>query len=308
MVNTSSKSIHFVYISMVIATVFWAGAFIAGKMAAASFLPLTLTFLRFLFTLPIIFLLLKIKEPENLIPEKKQIPPLIVMGVIGTLAYHFFFFLALRYTTAINSSLIGATNPMVTTVLAVMFFKEKINPSRIIGIAISLFGVFCVLTNLDPEIISSMVFNIGDIYMSLAVICFSTYMLLSRKYMVKYRISPFTATAYTFLICTVFSGILSFGFENPLAAILQAQPRVWLEILYMSVFASVLGYYIQLNSINVIGAPKTAMFINLVPVSTILLAALILKEQVSLLKVFSALIIIGGVYLASRPEKGAQAN
>ncbi|NLP43738.1 MAG: DMT family transporter [Peptococcaceae bacterium] len=293
---------------MVLATIFWAGAFIAGKMAAASFLPLTLTFLRFLFTLPIIFLLLKMKEPEKLIPEKRQIPPLFVMGVIGTLGYHFFFFLALRYTTAINSSLIGATNPAVTAILAVLFFKEKVIPSRIIGIAISLFGVFCVLTNLDPEIIGNMVFNVGDIYMSLAVLCFSTYMLLSRKYMSKYQISPLTATAYTFLICTVLSGILSIGLENPLPAILQAERRVWLEILYMSIFASVIGYYIQLNSINIIGASKTAMFINLVPVSTILLAVLILKEQLSYLKIISALIIIGGVYLASRPEKDFQAK
>lgn len=71
-----------VYISMIIATVFWAGAFIAGKMAAHSFSPFTLTFLRFLFTLPIIFLLLWLKEPAKLIPAKSQIFPLIILGVI----------------------------------------------------------------------------------------------------------------------------------------------------------------------------------------------------------------------------------
>lgn len=292
-----------VYISMIVTACFWSGAFIAGKMAAAIFMPFTLTFFRFLFALPFIFLLLRFKEPEKFFPGREQIVPLIILGVIGTLGYHFFFFLALRHTTAINSSLIGATNPMVTTVLAVIFFREKITLVRMTGVVVSLLGVFSVITNLDPKIVSSLVFNQGDFLMAIGVLCFSTYALLSRKYMLKYKISPLSVTAYTFLVCTILSLLLGTFLERPFGAVLQAPLQVWLEILYMSVLASVVGYYLQLSAIHQIGAPKTAMFINLVPVFTIFLASAILGEEVSLLKIFGAMLIIFGVYLAARPEK-----
>lgn len=121
--------------------------------------------------------------------------------------------------------------------------------------------------------------------------------------MLEYRISPLTTTAYTFLVCTVLSLVLSLVFENPLESLVMVTTGVWLEILYMAVFASVVGYYIQLNAIHQIGAPRTVMFINLVPVYTIILAGTILEETISIFKFLSAILIICGVYLASRPEK-----
>lgn len=291
-----------VYISMIITALFWSGAFIAGKMAAFVFYPLTLTFFRFLFALPFIFLLLWVKERQHLIPEKEQIIPLIILGTVGTLGYHFFFFLALRYTSAINSALIGATNPMLTTLLAVLFFKERITVLRAVGVGVSLFGVFCVITSLDPAVLAEMQLNKGDLFMVTGVFCFSVYALLSRKYMIKYRMSPLTVTAYTFLVCTILSFLLGIMIEKPFL-VAAIQPKVWLEILYMAILASVVGYYFQLNAIHKIGAPRTAMFINLVPVFTIILASTILHEEVNFYKVFGALLIIGGVYLATKPEK-----
>ena len=192
---------------------------------------------------------------------------------------------------------------MVTTVLAVLFFKEKISALRLLGVGVSLFGVFSVITGLDLQLVANLGFNIGDIYMAMGVMCFSTYALLSRRFMMDYRISPLTTTAYTFLVCTVSSLVLSVILENPLDTLSVATTKVWLEVLYMAVFASVVGYYLQLNAIHRIGAPRTVMFINLVPVYTIILASVILGETISIFKLLSAILIIYGVYLASRPEK-----
>jgi len=292
-----------VYLSMIITAFFWSGAFIAGKMAVFVFPPLTLTFFRFLLALPFIFILLWLKERKKIVPSKQQIIPLVILGTIGTLGYHFFFFLSLQYTTAINSSLIGSTNPMITTLLAVIFFGERLHFHRAVGIGVSLLGVFSVITGLDPILIKNLEFNLGDLFMSLGVLCFSSYALLSRKFMGKYHISPLMATAYTFLVCTILSLILGMIIENPLETVIQAQPQVWLEIAYMAVLASVVGYYLQLNAIHRIGAPQTAMFINLVPVFTILLATTILGEELSMIKIASAFLIIWGVYLASKQKK-----
>ncbi|TGE32087.1 DMT family transporter [Desulfosporosinus sp. Sb-LF] len=286
---------------MVLTTVFWSGAFITGKIAVGEFPPFALTFFRFLFALPLIFAILYIKEPGNLLPRGRQWPALILLGFVGTFCYHALFFSSLNYTTAMNSSLIGAINPMVTTLLAAMFFGERLTPLRLFGIFLSFSGVFLFITNGDLQLISQFQFNKGDLLMLIAVCCFAIYSLLSRRYMKQYLLSPLMVTAYTFLICVVVS-VPFVLWENPATYLFAATARGWLSILYMSVFASVLGYLFQMIAIQRIGAPRTAIFINLVPIFTIIQSVTILGESITLIKLMSAAIVITGVYLATRPE------
>jgi len=286
---------------MVLTTIFWSGAFITGKIAVGQFPPFALTFFRFLFALPLIFIIYYVREPGNLLPRGKQWPPLILLGFVGTFCYHALFFSSLKYTTAINSSLIGAINPMVTTLLAALFFSEQLTPRRLFGIFLSFSGVFLFITNGDLQLISQFQFNKGDLLMLIAVCCFAVYALLSRRYMKQYQLSPLMVTAYTFLICVVIS-VPFVLWEKPSTYLFSATASGWLSILYMSVFASVLGYLIQMVAIQRIGAPRTAIFINLVPIFTIIQSVTILGESITLFKLIGAAIVITGVYLATQPE------
>ncbi|HEY3424239.1 MAG TPA: DMT family transporter [Negativicutes bacterium] len=296
-----------VYLMMVFTALFWSGAFITGKLAVKEFPAFALTFFRFLFGLPFIFTILYLRQPNNWLPQKRQWPPLIVLGIIGTFLYHGLFFSCLKYTTAINSSLIGATNPMVTVVLATLFFHEKITLSRAGGIVLSFLGVFLTVTNGDWAVITGFKLNIGDILMFAAVCSWAVYSILSRIIMVKYQLTPLVLTAYTFLVCTV-AAVPFVIWENPATYLPQTTVGGWLSILYMTIFASVLGYLFQLIAIQKIGASKAAIFINLVPVFTIGQAVLILGESLSLMKILSAGIIISGVYLTIRPRVATLAS
>jgi drug/metabolite transporter (DMT)-like permease len=71
----------------------------------------------------------------------------------------------------------------------------------------------------------------------------------------------------------------------------------------MSIFASVGGYLIQQISIKKIGPSKTSLYVNLVPVFSMILAFLILKESISFIKIFAGLFIAAGVFLNTRPDK-----
>ena len=201
-----------------------------------------------------------------------------------------------------NSSLIGAMNPMVTTILAVMFFSERLTPWRVFGIILSFSGVFLFITNGDLRLISQFQFNKGDLLMLIAICFFAVYSLLSRRYMKLYLLSPLMVTAYTFLICVIIS-IPFVLWEKPATYLFSATASGWLSILYMSVFASVLGYLIQMVAIQRIGAPRTAIFINLVPIFTIIQSVIILGESITLIKLIGAAIVITGVYLATRPTR-----
>ncbi len=287
---------------MVLTALFWSGAFITGKIAVGEFPPLTLSFFRFLFALPFIFLIFWRMEPRKLLPSRGQWWPLFVLGAIGTFGYHALFFTCLKYTTAINSSLIGATNPMLTALLAAIFFHERLSPLRIAGIVMSFFGVFFVVTRGDWAMLLHFRFNPGDLLMLAAVGCWAVYSLLGKVYMKRFSLSPLMVTAYTFTVCVVLS-IPFVIWEGGHFAIAQVSLVGWLSVLYMSIFASVLGYLIHMNAVRRIGAPRAAMFINLVPVFTIIQSILILGEAFSVFQFIGACVIIAGVYLATRPEK-----
>jgi drug/metabolite transporter (DMT)-like permease len=290
-----------VSILMVFTAIFWSGAFITGKIAVLEFPPFALTFFRFLLALPFIFALLYSKEKEKWLPKGRQWIPLVILGIIGTFFYHVLFFSALRYTTAINSSLIGATNPVLTTIMAALFFNEGLKQKRIVGIIFSFIGVFLIVTNADWQLISTFSFNPGDVLMFSAVFSWALYALLGRGYMRQYSLSPLMVTSYTFFICVVIS-IPFVLWENPASYLSKTSVSGWASIFYMSIFASVLGYLVQMFAIERIGASRAAVFVNLVPIFTIIQSILILNESFSLFKCIGALSIITGVYLATRTD------
>ena len=142
------------YFLMVIAALVWSGAFIAGKFAVPYVPAFTLTFLRFLIASAVLYPVMKLYNrahpKDNFKLTKKYIPLFLFNGIVGMLGYHALFFTALKYTSAINSSIIGAMNPIVTTVIASITMKQKTPPVQTAGIALSFTGV--VLTRREQEI------------------------------------------------------------------------------------------------------------------------------------------------------------
>lgn len=289
-----------VYIMLFFMALFFSGAFIAGKLAVMELPAFSLIFFRFLIALPFIFAVLYWKEPKHLLPKKEDWPWLILLGIIGTFFYHGLFFICLKYTTAINSSLIGAMNPMITALMAYLFCQERMSLAQVIGIALSFFGAVMVVTDGGTLFAGGMQFNPGDVLMFLAVCCMAVYSLISRRVMQRYDLSPIMITAYTFLVCTVVS-IPFVLWETPATYWNSITLGGWLAVLYMSLFASVGGYLFQMIGIQQIGAPRSAVFMNLVPVFAIVQSIVFLGESFSLAKACSALFIIAGVYLATRP-------
>lgn len=282
---------------MVLTTLFWAGAFIAGKLSVPFIPAFTLTFLRFFIATTILYFVVKSKDKSNYKLTKKDIPIFLFTGIIGMFGYHVFFFTALKYTTAINSSLIGATNPIITTILCVIFLKDRITFKRAIGIILSFLGVFLTITNANLSTIHNLSLNKGDLLMLIAVCMWAAYSVFSKK--VIHKFSPLILTFYSFLFCTLFTFPFAL-YERPWLFVTKVPYSAFLAVVYMSIFASVVGYLVQQMSIKQIGPSKTSLFINLVPVFSIILSVTILKETISIVKVLTALLIITGVYICQK--------
>lgn len=292
-----------VYGLMVLTSFFWASAFIAGKFGVKEFSPVALTFFRFLFASIIIFFLMVKYEKKDWHIKKGDWKDVILLGLVGMVGYHILFFSSLIYTTTTNSSIIAACNPLITSILAAIFAGEALGFKRLAALSIALAGVILTITNWKLSVLSSFAFNKGDVLMLSAVLCLAAYSVMAKKIMPKY--SPLILTTYSFIVCTVvlFPFVLV---ERPLSSWADVSWQGWASVLYMSIFPTVIGYLIQQVSIKAIGASRTNVFINLVPVFSIILAVLILREELVPLKLVSAGVIILGVYLNStvKEEKG----
>lgn len=295
-----------VYIMMVFSSLLSAGAFIAGKLAIVQFPPFTLTFFRFFIAAVTVFWLLRYWYPDRWRLEKREIVPLIILGLIGIFGYHALFFSCLKYTTAINSSLIAAVNPMLTAVIAAIFLSERLTPLRIFGIALSFFGVVCTITDGKWEVITSMTFNAGDLLMLGAVICWAVYGVLNRRVMDKYDIPPIKLNFYVFIVGCLISIPFSL-WEQPGSLLRHTTFGGWMSIFYMAICSSVMAYVFFSTAVKAIGAPRTAIFINLIPVFTIILSVVFLGEAFGWIKLASTALIILGVYLTTKPTVSSAA-
>ncbi|SCY69353.1 DMT family transporter [Alkaliphilus peptidifermentans] len=282
---------------MLLSSIFWAGAFIGGKLAVEEFPPFSLTFLRFLFASIIIFFVMVKYEKKDWHLKREDYPVMIFLGLVGMVGYHILFFIALKHTTAINASMIAAINPLLTTILAAIFLGEGLGFARMGAIIIALMGVIITITRGDFSIIKNLNFNIGDMLMIVAVSCWAVYSIVSRRVMSKY--SPLILTCYSFILCTIFT--LPFALlERPSQFLSQTTILGWSSVLYMAIFPSTIGYLVQQTSIKEIGPSRTAIFINLVPVFSMVLSVIILKERITFLTLIGGIMILSGVYLTTK--------
>lgn len=282
------------YILMVIATIFWAGAFIAGKLGINNFTPVVLTYLRVGLATLIIFPFMKKRNKDDWKLDKKEYPLVLTLGLVGMTGYHLLFFKALEFTTASNASVINAFNPIITSILSIIILKESLSFKQIFLVILAFIGVFLTITEWNVLKVLSTGMNKGDLIMLVAATCWAIYSIIVKKGMK--RLKPLKLTTYTFVACII---ILTPFFlrEVIIYNALDVPAKSYLAIIYMSIFPTVGGYTIQQYSINEIGPSTTALFINLVPIFSIFMAVIFLNESFYKLNFISIFMVILSVFL-----------
>jgi drug/metabolite transporter (DMT)-like permease len=190
--------------------------------------------------------------------------------------------------------MINAINPLLTALMAVIFLGEKLTPRKIFFILTAFLGVVLTLSNWSLQRILSFDLNVGDLLMLCGAMMWATYGIIVKRIMPFF--TPLKLTTYTFL----FSAIMLLPFTAKELIALDYAEIGWMPfmaVLYMAIFPSVIGYTIQQTAIKELGAGKTALFINLVPVISTIFAIIFLGEKLFKLNVLSGAIIIVSVIL-----------
>jgi drug/metabolite transporter (DMT)-like permease len=289
-----------VYVKLVLVTLFWGGTFIAARVVSHALPALPAATLRFSVAALLLLLVAWCKEGGLPRLSPRQLGATAALGLSGILLYNLCFFGALRTLPAGRAALFVALNPIVTALAAAALLRERLGRAKWAGIALAFCGAVIVITRGDPlgamrDVGQSL--GTGEWLMFGAICAWAAYTLIGRAALT--GLSPIAATTYAALWGLLFLGTAA---APQLAALdwrAVAWP-VWTGVAYLGVFGTVLGFVWYYEGVKAIGASRTAVFNNLVPVFGILLAALVLHEPVLGSMVLGGVLVAAGVALTNR--------
>lgn len=284
------------YLFALSATAIWSGNFIIARGLSESISPISLAFWRWVVAV-IVFLPFAIKP---LIGEwdilKENLPYLSITALLGITTFNTLIYFAGHTTTAINLSLISITFPIFIVILSRFFYREAITINKGIGILLVAVGVILLITKGAPSILLNLTFAIGDIWMLMAAIIFAIYSLLLKR-------RPEKLSIWTLQLSTFILGLI-FLFPFFLWDCATSSPAIFdtktiFAILYVGIFASLSAFILWNKAIVAVGPAKAGMVYYTLPLFSGTLAYLFLQEDIGMLHLYCALLIISGILTAN---------
>lgn len=298
--GTKSKQKAGIYFLMLLVPLFWGGAFGAAKHVITEISPITAATLQFGPAGLILLLVVTMRSQWKIEVLKKQWFGLLMMALTGILGYNAFFFVALGYTSAINGSLIMATTPVFVTFGAVLFLNETWNGRLGFGLLLSLIGVFLVIIKGSLETLVSLTFNAGDLLFAAGLICWVVHGLIGK--VVMKESPPLFTTTITMLLGSLFFAIWSL-FEGGWSRVPNMSGQSWIEMLFLIVCSSVVAFLLWNKGIHQIGASKSSLYMNLVPINATWIALLFYEATITWQQIVGMSMVIIGVYVATTSPK-----
>lgn len=295
--DAASPARGWVYAAMVTQSLISAGTFLVGKRALAEFLPLEFAWMRFLLA-ALAFAAILTARGKSLIPPRRSIPKLLLLGFIALPTNQCLFLTGLSMSTPGHAAIMYALTPAMVLIGARVFLGERLGWWQAGGIAIAFTGAMVVLFEGGLELAGGTL--VGDLFLFSAVMAWSLFTVLARP--VAREHGALCTTGWSILAgALLFSPAGFFVVRSP-AVLETLSPEAWFGLLYLAFVTSVIAYYLYGFSLKNLEAAKVAVFANLQPVLTVLLAWWLLGDAITWLTILGGLLVITGVTALQRRE------
>lgn len=287
--HAQARSRRLAEIGVVAVMVLWAANFIVVKSAVAVLPPVGFTFLRFLLASATLLALLRWREGSIGLP-RRDAPAILLLGGLGFGLYQILWTTGLTTVAAGDSALIIAASPVLVALISVAVRTDFLTPMKLAGVLVSFAGVAIVIGS-GPGLSLGRSIS-GEVITLAAAVCWSTYTALAAPFV--RRVSPLRMTAWATVAGTVVLAPLALA---QLSAINLAHvgPEVLGAVLYSGMLAAGVSNVIVLNGVKAVGPTRATAYQFLVPGLAVVLAALLLHEQIRPGQAIGGVVIIAGV-------------
>ena len=287
------------YIGIIFVNIMWGLSFIGSKKAmAAGLTPFTLMLLRFGISV-IVLLPCAIIKKESLRLKLRDVPLVLLTALTGITVYFWFELNGLKCLSASTASLIIAAIPVLTMIAHAVFFKSRQPLINWLGALISIAGVYLVVTSDDSgDTLQGALMIFG------ACICWVAYIELTG--IALRRCSSLSLTLWQ----SIFACITILPFvpgEGVVLSEISLEGMLW-ACGFLGLICSALCYILYNYAIKQLDAVRTAIFLNLNPLSTVVGGVLLLDESIRTVQVIGGIMILAGLFSVSRGSKSNESE
>jgi drug/metabolite transporter (DMT)-like permease len=283
------------YLYSLFAVVLWSANFVIANVVGSKISPIELSFYRWLIAFVVLlpFMRSALNSVRNIVKDRVMLWSFIAASLLGISAFNTLIYMAGRYTSSINMSLIAVTSPVFITVINRIFCGRPVRVITWFGVLLATVGCIVLITKGNLAILTGLQISFGDILMLLAAISFSVYAVVQRV--------PKGVTHGEYLFLMIFVGLVALlpfylvgmFFGNSLPVNLTTLSY----ILYLGIFSSLVAFYLWNRSISIIGSMQAGVAYYLLPVFVFLIDYIAFRTKLNNLIVSSFLLIFGGVII-----------
>lgn len=288
-----SQRFRSVDLVLVVMVLIWGVNYPAIKRALRDFYPMSFNLPRFI--LASLFILFLLKVMEKGVPlRRKDWLPILGLALLGHTIYQLLFIYGIYHTSVSNASVIMATSPIFVALLSSFSRYERVKLWTWVGVFLSFFGIYLIVqANSGGWKLGGFSYK-GDFLIMGCAVCWSLYTVIAKPLLKRY--SPLRLTAVSMALGTLF--LIPFSFRE-----LWQQdwhkiaPISWLALVYSFSLAIAIGYTIWYIGVAKLGATRTSVYSNLIPVAAIFFAWVFLEERLTLGQIAGAALVLFGVFL-----------
>jgi drug/metabolite transporter (DMT)-like permease len=256
--------------------------------------PFGFIFLRVGGTMLLFWLVTLLVKTEKI--EKADFPRIIAASFFGIAFNMLTFFKGLSYTSPIMGAVLMVTTPMLVLILSAILIKERMENRKIIGILLGLAGTITLILY-GKSMVNAPNASLGNLLVFVNAVSYAFYLIIVKKLMDKYNAFSFIKWIYFF----GFLMVIPFGWNEFHEVDWSTVPSsAYFKIGFVVVFSTFLTYLLNLLSMKELKPTTVAVFIYLQPLFASVFAIGLGKDELSWVKLGSALLIFIGVYLVTQ--------
>jgi drug/metabolite transporter (DMT)-like permease len=263
--------------------------------------PFAINIIRVAVALTLLWLLFFIK-PTKLKIQPKDYGRFFLCALLGIALNQLLFVKGLSLTFSVHAALLMLTTPILITVLASIFLKERLTSNKIIGLLLGIAGAVLLISSRKENSVTASDPLLGDVLVLINAVAYTVYMI-----MVKPLMQTYNPVAIIRIIFTVgFFMMLPFcitEFRQVDFSSFDSSAIVWMLII--AIPGTFLAYLFNIYGIKILGASTAGAYIYSQPVFASIFAMYFLKEELGWIQMIAAAAIFAGVYISNKSIKNA---